>query len=126
MAIACRRKFSPSLKSHIHFCTEAEVAEWARFCRRRRHRPRLRPRRVKAGEMVEFPAGHQRACALNLERDNVGVVIFVEDRTIREGDTVSAPHHVDVPSARAFSSRWSTSRQSYRRQGPLTRPSVRV
>src|SRR6266851_9130399 len=42
---------------------------------------------VKAGEMVEFPGGI-RGMALNLESDNVGVVIFGDDRNIKEGDTV--------------------------------------
>src|SRR6201998_2755379 len=42
---------------------------------------------VQAGEMVEFPGG-VRGMALNLEADNVGVVIFGEDRGIKEGDTV--------------------------------------
>jgi F-type H+-transporting ATPase subunit alpha len=42
---------------------------------------------VQAGEMVEFPGGI-RGMALNLEADNVGVVIFGEDRTIKEGDIV--------------------------------------
>ena len=42
---------------------------------------------VQAGEMVEFPGGI-RGMALNLEADNVGVVIFGEDRSIKEGDTV--------------------------------------
>ncbi len=42
---------------------------------------------VQAGEMVEFP-GNIRGMALNLEADNVGVVIFGDDRTIKEGDTV--------------------------------------
>ena len=42
---------------------------------------------VQAGEMVEFP-GAIKGMALNLEPDNVGVVIFGDDRTIREGDTV--------------------------------------
>ncbi len=42
---------------------------------------------VQAGEMVEFPGGI-RGMALNLEADNVGVVIFGEDRGIKEGDTV--------------------------------------
>jgi F-type H+-transporting ATPase subunit alpha len=42
---------------------------------------------VQAGEMVEFPGGI-RGMALNLETDNVGVVIFGDDRTIKEGDTV--------------------------------------
>ena len=42
---------------------------------------------VQAGEMVEFPGGI-RGMALNLESDNVGVVIFGNDRDIKEGDTV--------------------------------------
>src|SRR5947207_10439869 len=42
---------------------------------------------VQAGEMVEFPGGI-RGMALNLEVDNVGVVIFGDDRDIKEGDTV--------------------------------------
>src|SRR6201981_3575256 len=53
--------------------------------------------KAQAGEMVEFPGGI-RGMALNLERDNVGVVIFGEDRTIREGDTVKRTGAiVDVP-----------------------------
>src|SRR5471030_1378920 len=42
---------------------------------------------VQAGEMVEFPGGIK-GMALNLETDNVGVVIFGTDSTIKEGDTV--------------------------------------
>ncbi len=42
---------------------------------------------VQAGEMVEFPGGI-RGMTLNLETDNVGVVIFGDDRDIKEGDTV--------------------------------------
>ena len=42
---------------------------------------------VKAGEMVEFTNG-LKGMALNLEVDNVGVVIFGDDRGIREGDMV--------------------------------------
>ena len=42
---------------------------------------------VQAGEMVEFPGGIQ-GMALNLEVDNVGIVIFGDDRDIKEGDTV--------------------------------------
>ncbi len=42
---------------------------------------------VQAGEMVEFPNG-VRGMALNLEVDNVGIVIFGDDREIHEGDTV--------------------------------------
>ncbi|MEL6568892.1 MAG: F0F1 ATP synthase subunit alpha [Pseudomonadota bacterium] len=42
---------------------------------------------VQAGEMVEFDGG-VKGMALNLETDNVGVVIFGDDRGIKEGDTV--------------------------------------
>jgi len=42
---------------------------------------------VQAGEMVEFDSGI-RGMALNLENDNVGVVVFGNDRVIKEGDTV--------------------------------------
>jgi len=42
---------------------------------------------VQAGEMVEFP-GNIKGMALNLESDNVGVVIFGDDRSIKEGDVV--------------------------------------
>ena len=42
---------------------------------------------VQAGELVEFP-GAIKGMALNLETDNVGVVIFGNDRGIKEGDTV--------------------------------------
>ena len=53
---------------------------------------------VMAGEMVEFPSAGLRGMALNLETDNVGVVIFGDDRAIREGDTVSRTGSiVDVP-----------------------------
>jgi F-type H+-transporting ATPase subunit alpha len=52
---------------------------------------------VQAGEMVEFPGGI-RGMALNLESDNVGVVIFGDDRSIKEGDTVKRTGAiVDVP-----------------------------
>ena len=51
-----------------------------------------------SGEMVEFPGSGLRGMALNLETDNVGVVIFGDDRTIREGDTVARTGSiVDVP-----------------------------
>ncbi|NWG70013.1 MAG: F0F1 ATP synthase subunit alpha, partial [Parvularculaceae bacterium] len=52
---------------------------------------------VQAGEMVEFANG-VKGMALNLESDNVGVVIFGEDREIKEGDTVKRTKAiVDVP-----------------------------
>jgi len=42
---------------------------------------------VQAGEMVEFGGG-LKGMALNLESDNVGVVIFGADTSVKEGDTV--------------------------------------
>jgi F-type H+/Na+-transporting ATPase subunit alpha len=52
---------------------------------------------VQAGEMVEFDDG-SKGMALNLESDNVGVVIFGDDRKIKEGDTVKRTNSiVDVP-----------------------------
>ncbi|MEM1286523.1 MAG: F0F1 ATP synthase subunit alpha [Pseudomonadota bacterium] len=52
---------------------------------------------VQAGEMVEFPGGIQ-GMALNLESDNVGVVLFGDDRGIKEGDTVKRTGNiVEVP-----------------------------
>ena len=52
---------------------------------------------VQAGEMVEFKDG-SKGMALNLESDNVGIVIFGDDREIKEGDTVKRTKSiVDVP-----------------------------
>ena len=52
---------------------------------------------VQAGEMVEFEDG-SKGMALNLENDNVGVVIFGDDRKIKEGDTVKRTNAiVDAP-----------------------------
>jgi F-type H+/Na+-transporting ATPase subunit alpha len=52
---------------------------------------------VQAGEMVEFENG-VRGMALNLETDNVGIVIFGDDREIKEGQTVKRTRAVvDVP-----------------------------
>ena len=52
---------------------------------------------VQAGEMVEFSKGIK-GMALNLENDNVGVVIFGDDRSIKEGDIVKRTGAiVDVP-----------------------------
>ncbi|MGZ3305589.1 MAG: F0F1 ATP synthase subunit alpha, partial [Asticcacaulis sp.] len=54
--------------------------------------------KVQAGEMVAFPKAGVKGMALNLEKDNVGVVIFGEDREIREGDEVRRLGEiVDVP-----------------------------
>jgi len=52
---------------------------------------------VQAGEMVEFEDG-SKGMALNLESDNVGVVIFGDDRKIKEGSTVKRTGSiVDAP-----------------------------
>lgn len=57
---------------------------------------------VQAGEMVEFSGG-VKGMALNLERDNVGVVIFGEDRGIKEGDSVKRlAEIVSVPVGRGL------------------------
>ena len=57
---------------------------------------------VQAGEMVEFSDG-TKGMALNLEVDNVGVVIFGDDRNIREGETVKRTSSiVDVPVGRGL------------------------
>ncbi len=55
-----------------------------------------------AGELVEFP-GEVYGMVLNLESDSVGVVIFGEDRGIREGDTVKRTKKiVQVPVGEAL------------------------
>jgi F-type H+-transporting ATPase subunit alpha len=52
---------------------------------------------VQAGEMVEFQDG-TKGMALNLEADNVGIVIFGDDRSIKEGQTVKRTKAiVEVP-----------------------------
>ncbi|MEQ8404760.1 MAG: F0F1 ATP synthase subunit alpha [Oceanicaulis sp.] len=57
---------------------------------------------VQAGELVEFPGG-VKGMALNLERDNVGCVIFGDDRGIKEGDTVKRLGSiVDAPVGKAL------------------------
>ena len=53
---------------------------------------------VMAGELVQFPSAGLKGMALNLETDNVGIVIFGDDKSVREGDTVSRTGAiVDVP-----------------------------
>ena len=82
-------EISSILKSQIeNFGTEAEVSEVGQVLSVGDGIARVYGLdQVQAGEMVEFPGGI-RGMALNLEEDNVGVVIFGEDRTISEGDTV--------------------------------------
>jgi F-type H+-transporting ATPase subunit alpha len=57
---------------------------------------------VEAGEMVEFETG-VRGMVLNLAIDNVGIVIFGNDREIKEGQTVKRTRAiVDVPVGKAL------------------------
>ena len=52
---------------------------------------------VQAGEMVEFEDG-SKGMALNLEAENVGIVVFGDDRKIKEGSTVKRTGSiVDAP-----------------------------
>ncbi|HEY1722747.1 MAG TPA: F0F1 ATP synthase subunit alpha [Magnetospirillaceae bacterium] len=92
-------EISSILKEQISkFGTEAEVAEVGQVLSVGDGIARIYGLdKVQAGEMVEFPGGI-RGMALNLESDNVGVVIFGDDRTIKEGDTVKRTGAiVDVP-----------------------------
>ena len=92
-------EISAILKAQIdNFGTEAEVAEVGQVLTVGDGIARVHGLdKVQAGEMVEFPGGI-RGMTLNLEEDNVGIVIFGDDRTIREGDTVKRTGEiVDVP-----------------------------
>jgi F-type H+-transporting ATPase subunit alpha len=52
---------------------------------------------ARAGELVEFP-GSITGMALNLQEDNVGALIFGEDRTIKEGDEVKRTERIaEIP-----------------------------
>lgn len=53
---------------------------------------------IQAGEMCEFINSGIKGMVLNLETDNVGIVIFGNDKFIKEGDIVkSTSFIVDVP-----------------------------
>jgi F-type H+-transporting ATPase subunit alpha len=82
-------EISAILKKQIeNFGTEAEVAEVGQVLSVGDGIARVHGLdNVQAGEMVEFP-GAIKGMALNLETDNVGVVIFGDDRNIKEGDIV--------------------------------------
>ncbi|KAK2196061.1 bifunctional ATPase [Babesia duncani] len=55
---------------------------------------------VRMGELVTFSSGIS-GMALNLESDNVGVVVFGDDRSILEGDVVNRTNRIlDVPVGR--------------------------
>ncbi len=92
-------EISAILKDQIsNFGTEAEVAEVGQVLSVGDGIARAYGLdNVRAGEMVEFPGGIM-GMALNLEADNVGIVIFGDDRYIKEGDTVKRTGNiVDVP-----------------------------
>ena len=92
-------EISSILKEQIaNFGTEAEVAEVGQVLSVGDGIARVHGLdKVQAGEMVEFPGGIM-GMALNLESDNVGTVIFGDDRTIKEGDVVKRTGDiVDVP-----------------------------
>ncbi|MDR3325874.1 MAG: F0F1 ATP synthase subunit alpha [Rhodospirillaceae bacterium] len=82
-------EISSALKKQIeNFGTEIEVAEIGEVISVGDGIARVYGLdKIQAGEMVEFPCGIK-GMALNLESDNVGVVIFGDDRIIKEGDTV--------------------------------------
>jgi F-type H+/Na+-transporting ATPase subunit alpha len=97
-------EISAILKEQIaNFGTEAEVTEVGRVLSVGDGIARVYGLdEVQAGEMVEFEDG-TRGMALNLENDNVGVVIFGDDRHIAEGGTVKRTKEiVDVPVGKAL------------------------
>nr|YP_002860264.1 ATP synthase F1 subunit alpha [Nothoceros aenigmaticus]ACC86787.1 ATP synthase F1 subunit alpha [Nothoceros aenigmaticus] len=58
--------------------------------------------KIQAGEMVEFASG-VKGMALNLEKENVGIVVFGSDTAIKEGDIVRRTGSiVDVPVGKAI------------------------
>ena len=92
-------EISAVLKEQIaSFGTEAEMAEVGRVLSVGDGIARVYGLdEVEAGEMVEFEDG-TRGLALNLEADNVGVVVFGDDRNIGEGSTVKRTKAiVDAP-----------------------------
>ncbi|MDZ5647215.1 F0F1 ATP synthase subunit alpha [Nitrospirillum sp. BR 11828] len=97
-------EISAILKQQIaNFGTEADVAEVGQVLSVGDGVARIHGLdKVQAGEMVEFPGGIK-GLALNLEADNVGAVIFGDDRAIKEGDTVKRTGAiVEVPVGRGL------------------------
>ena len=82
---------------------------------------------VMAGELVEFP-GEIYGMVLNLEASFVGVVIFGEDRGIKEGDTVKRTKRiVEVPVGEALLGRVVDALGvAIDGRGPITTPHKRV
>jgi len=98
-------EISDILKSQIaNFDTEANVAETGQVLSVGDGIARIFGlANVQAGELVEFPGAGVKGMALNLELDNVGVVIFGDDKLIREGDTVNRTGGiVDVPTGKGL------------------------
>ncbi|MEK9531496.1 MAG: F0F1 ATP synthase subunit alpha [Alphaproteobacteria bacterium] len=92
-------EISAILKEQIsNFGNEAEVAEVGRVLSIGDGIARVYGLdQVQAGELVEFDNG-VKGMALNLETDNVGVVIFGDDRGIQEGNVVRRTETiVDTP-----------------------------
>ena len=92
-------EISAILKEQIsNFGNEAEIAEVGRVLSIGDGIARVYGLdQVQAGELVEFDNG-VKGMALNLETDNVGVVIFGDDRGIQEGDVVRRTETiVDTP-----------------------------
>jgi F-type H+-transporting ATPase subunit alpha len=97
-------EISSIIKQQIaSFGTEAEVAEVGTVLSVGDGIARLYGlTNVQAGEMVEFGDG-TKGMALNLQDDNVGVVLFGDDREIREGDVVKRTGAiVDVPTGKGL------------------------
>ncbi len=82
---------------------------------------------VMAGEMVEFASGVQ-GMALNLESSQVGVVVFGEDRQIKEGDVVKRTKKiVSVPVGEALLGRVVNALgQPIDGKGPINTPHMGV
>lgn len=82
---------------------------------------------VQAGELVEFSSGVQ-GMVLNLEEGYVGVVIFGEDRNIKEGDTVKRTKKiVEVPVGEALLGRVVDALgKPIDGRGPINTPHTRV
>jgi F-type H+-transporting ATPase subunit alpha len=97
-------EISAVLKEQIaNFGTEAEMAEVGRVLSVGDGIARVYGLdEVESGELVTFEDG-TRGLALNLETDNVGIVVFGDDKNIHEGGTVKRTKSiVDVPVGKAL------------------------
>ncbi len=97
-------EISAILKEQIaNFGSEAEIAEVGRVLSVGDGIARVYGLdEVQAGEMVEFDGGIK-GMALNLESDNVGIVLFGDDRSIQEGHIVRRTGAiVEVPTGKGL------------------------